>query len=176
MLRETVVQMFNSARAVSTVELFVVASAFLAWLHRQPRGSSNATCLKESRMKQHTVSQLNFDVMCRLREIQKTPITDVTWWALLVGTLPGSAFGAQTAEALHQECETPVRSMAPPGNINAATARMRQIVLRWVSEGCLQRPGEVHIGRLSTYRPRPLAQLHKLGLSSPEEEYVCQTS
>ena len=50
---------------------------------------------------------------------------------------------------------------------------------RWCPDGCRKvacSDLEKYLHRPSTNRPRPLAQLHKLGLSSPEEEYVCQTS
>ena len=50
---------------------------------------------------------------------------------------------------------------------------------RWCPDGCRKvacSDLEKNTFTDQANRSRPLAQLHKLGLSSPEEEYVCQTS
>ena len=60
------------------------------------------------------------------------PITDVTWRAGVLGTIPGSVSGAQTVEAFHREWETQVR----PWDLRATLMLSWPTCNRWCPDGC----------------------------------------
>ena len=169
-LRKTVIQMLNTLRTIPNVDLFdVLAHGFLEWLRRQPNGASLARYLQDWYLKQVTVKELNEEYGVLANGNPGDVLTNATWWAGVSGCIPGSASGTQTVEAFHRDWETQIRSMGPPSSLDAVMARMQEMVPRSASEGCLNTSDQVYFDTCNSYIPRPQSQMHRLGVSTPEE-------